>query len=68
MAKRWGVGGVFLKASNPEKLFASTVSTNCLGSSELRQLGAADARIDPNREDYAYGRFCVDMGPGGKSR
>jgi hypothetical protein len=28
----------------------------------LVQLAAAGVRIDPKREDHAYGAFCVDLG------
>lgn len=111
MAKAVGVGGVFLKASDPEKLsawyaqhlgiplqdggslafdgpdsFGMTVfahfpeSTKYFGEGPqqaminfridnldelLGQLAAANVRIDPNREDYAYGRFAWIWDPEG---
>lgn len=111
MAKAVGVGGVFLKASDPEKLSAwyaehlgipaqdggslafdgpeslgMTVfahfpqSTKYFGEGQqqaminfrvddldslLGQLEAAKVRIDPNREDYEYGRFAWIWDPEG---
>ena len=111
MAKAVGVGGVFLKASDPEKLTAwyaehlgipldgggslafdgpsslgMTVfahfpeNTKYFGEGSqqaminfrvdnldglLRELAAANVRIDPNREDYAYGRFAWIWDPEG---
>ena len=111
MAKAMGVGGVFLKASNPEELSAwyaqwlgipsqdggslafdgpestgMTVfahfpeSTKYFGDGPqqvminfrvdnldelLEQLAAASVRIDPNREDYSYGRFAWIWDPEG---
>jgi glyoxylase I family protein len=111
MAKAVGVGGVFLKASDPKKLAAwyaehlgipsqdggalgfdgpesmgMTVfatfpqSTKYFGESSqqvminfrvddldalLEQLAASNVRIDPNREDYDYGRFAWIWDPEG---
>lgn len=111
MARAVGVGGVFLKASDPEKLSAwyaehlgipaqdggslafdgpesmgMTVfahfpeSTKYFGEGSqqaminfrvddldalLAQLAAAHVRIDPNREDYGYGRFAWIWDPEG---
>ncbi len=111
MAKAVGVGGVFLKASAPEKLSAwyaqhlgiplqdggslafdgpestgMTVfahfpeSTKYFGEGSqqaminfrvdnldelLAGLAAANVRIDPNREDYAYGKFAWIWDPEG---
>lgn len=111
MAKAVGVGGVFLKASDPKKLSAwyaehlgigaqdggtlafdgpestgMTVfahfpeSTKYFGEGSqqsminfrvddldalLGQLAAAKVRIDPNREDYEYGRFAWIWDPEG---
>ena len=111
MAKTVGVGGVFLKASDPEKLaawyaehlgipaqeggslafdgpesFGMTVfahfpeTTKYFGDGPqraminfrvddldglLEQLAAANVRIDPNREDYSYGRFAWIWDPEG---
>ena len=111
MAKAVGVGGVFLKASDPEKLSAwyaehlgipaqdggslafdgpeslgMTVfahfpeSTKYFGEGQqqaminfrvddldalLAQLEAAKVRIDPNRENYEYGRFAWIWDPEG---
>ena len=111
MAKAVGVGGVFLKASDPKKLSAwyaehlgiptqdggalafdgpesvgMTVfahfpeSTKYFGEGSqqaminfrvddldalLTQLAAAHVRIDPNREDYEYGRFAWIWDPEG---
>lgn len=104
MAKAVGLGGVFLKASDPQKLSAWYAehlgippqeggslgfdgpdscgmtlfahfpeSTRYFGEGSqqtminfrvddldalLTQLAAANVRIDPNREDYSYGRFA----------
>lgn len=111
MAKAVGVGGVFLKASDPQKLSAwyaehlgiagqdggtlafdgpesmgMTVfahfpeSTKYFGEGSqqamlnfrvddldalLAQLSAANVRIDPNREEYDYGRFAWIWDPEG---
>ena len=111
MAKAVGVGGVFLKAGDPQKLSAwyaqhlgipaqdggtlafdgpeslgMTVfahfpdSTKYFGEGSqqvmvnfrvdnldglLEQLAAANVRIDPNREDYSYGRFAWIWDPEG---
>jgi predicted enzyme related to lactoylglutathione lyase len=111
MAKAVGVGGVFLKASAPQKLsdwyaqhlgipsqeggslaFDGPESTGMTvfahfpestkyfgdGPQEaminfrvdnldelLGQLAAAKVRIDPNREDYSYGRFAWIWDPEG---
>lgn len=111
MAKAVGVGGAFLKASDPQKLSAwyaehlgipaqdggslafdgpesmgMTVfahfpdSTKYFGEGSqqaminfrvddldtlLAKLAAADVRIDPNREDYDYGRFAWIWDPEG---
>ena len=111
MAKAVGMGGVFLRASNPERLSAWYAehlgiapqhgctlafdgpdslgmtlfahfpeSTKYFGEGPqhaminfrvdnldelLKQLGAADVRIDPNREDYEYGRFAWIWDPEG---
>ena len=111
MGKAVGVGGVFLKASDPQKLSAwyaqhlgiplqdggslafdgpesmgMTVfahfpeSTKYFGEGPqqamvnfrvdnldelLQQLAPAGVRIDPNREDYDYGRFAWIWDPEG---
>jgi catechol 2,3-dioxygenase-like lactoylglutathione lyase family enzyme len=111
VAKAVGVGGVFLKASDPKALSAwyeahlgigrvhdtaltfdgpestgMTVFAHFPGDSSyfgegpqqamlnfrvddldglLAQLGAAGVRIDPRREDYAYGRFAWIWDPEG---
>lgn len=111
MAKAVGVGGVFLKASDPQMLSAwyakhlgipsqdggslafdgpestgMTVfahfpeSTKYFGEGSqqvmvnfrvdnldelIEQLAAAKVRIDPNREDYSYGRFAWIWDPEG---
>ncbi len=111
MAKAVGVGGVFLKSSDPKKLSAwyaqylgipsqdggslafdgpesmgMTVfahfpeSTKYFGEGKqqaminfrvdnldelLEQLAKADVKIDPNREDYPYGRFAWIWDPEG---
>lgn len=111
MARTVGVGGVFLKASDPQKLSAwyaehlgipaqdggtlafegpesmgMTVfahfpeSTKYFGEGPqqaminfrvddldalLTQLAGANVRIDPNREDYEYGRFAWIWDPEG---
>lgn len=111
MARAVGVGGVFLKASDPQKLSAwyaehlgipaqdggtlafegpesmgMTVfahfpeSTKYFGEGPqqaminfrvddldalLTQLAGANVRIDPNREDYEYGRFAWIWDPEG---
>lgn len=111
MARALGVGGVFLKAGDPQKLaawyaehlgipvqdggslafdgpesFGMTVfahfpeSTKYFGEGPqqsminfrvdnldelLAKLAAANVRIDPNREDYDYGRFAWIWDPEG---
>ncbi len=111
MARAVGVGGVFLKASDPKQLsewyalhlgipsqdggtlafdgpdsLGMTVfahfpeSTKYFGDGPqqvmvnfrvddldglLAQLAAAGAKIDPNREDYGYGRFAWIWDPEG---
>lgn len=111
MAKAVGVGGVFLKASNPQKLsawyaehlgissqdggslvfegpgsngmtvfahFPETTKYFGEGSQQamvnfrvddldelLANLRAAGVRVDPNREDYDYGRFAWIWDPEG---
>ena len=111
MAKAVGVGGIFLKASDPNKLsawYSQHLGIQCQDGGSLafdgpesmgmtvfahfpegtkyfgegpqqamvnfrvdnldellEQLAAAGARIDPNREDYEYGRFAWIWDPEG---
>jgi predicted enzyme related to lactoylglutathione lyase len=111
MAKAVGVGGIFLRASDPQKLsgwyaehlgipsqdggslafdgpestgmtvfahFPETTKYFGEGSQQamvnfrvdnldelLQQLTAAGVRVDPNREDYDYGRFAWIWDPEG---
>jgi hypothetical protein len=81
MARATGVRGIFLRATDPDKLHAFfALNTAYFGPTEqkamlnqrvddldavLAKLRAANLDIDPKREDHAYGRFTWFNDPEG---
>lgn len=69
MGRVTGLGGVFFKAENPEKLYewyaAHAEFSRGTLDSLLEKLRGEGVWIDPNRKDYHYGRFAWIMDPEG---
>jgi predicted enzyme related to lactoylglutathione lyase len=67
MKRVTGIGGIFFKSNDQEKLYHRTKSMINYRVDDLdallRALKEEGVEIDPHREDYDYGRFAWVMDP-----